>query len=173
MAKNLIPIQTSYKGYRFRSRLEARWAVFFDSLGVKYEYEPDAFQTSLGGYLPDFYLPYIAGGVFVEVKPAGGFSDDAIQKCYELSIGTRTPCVLADGSPDDVCYLILDPSHSRGWFFELAPCDVAIMGVFCADRLSKDKTFEELDYWCVMESGDRRTILQETPAVLAARGYRF
>jgi hypothetical protein len=25
-------IETSYKGYRFRSRLEARWAVFFDAL---------------------------------------------------------------------------------------------------------------------------------------------
>lgn len=25
-------IDTVYKGYRFRSRLEARWAVFFDAL---------------------------------------------------------------------------------------------------------------------------------------------
>lgn len=25
-------IETEYKGYRFRSRLEARWAVFFDTL---------------------------------------------------------------------------------------------------------------------------------------------
>jgi len=47
-------IETVYKGYRFRSRLEARWAVFFDALGVKYEYEPEGFQTSAGGYLPDF-----------------------------------------------------------------------------------------------------------------------
>lgn len=27
-------IETRYKGYRFRSRLEARWAVFFDALGL-------------------------------------------------------------------------------------------------------------------------------------------
>ncbi len=27
-------IETRYKGYRFRSRLEARWAVFFDALSV-------------------------------------------------------------------------------------------------------------------------------------------
>ena len=26
-------IETAYKGYRFRSRLEARWAVFFDAIG--------------------------------------------------------------------------------------------------------------------------------------------
>jgi len=49
------PIETVYKGYRFRSRLEARWAVFFDSLGVKYEYEPEGFRCSDGSaYLPDF-----------------------------------------------------------------------------------------------------------------------
>ena len=31
-------IETYYKGYRFRSRLEARWAVFFDAACVEYEY---------------------------------------------------------------------------------------------------------------------------------------
>lgn len=50
-------IETKYKGYRFRSRLEARWAVFFDNLGVKWEYEPEGFETDAGWYLPDFWLP--------------------------------------------------------------------------------------------------------------------
>lgn len=49
------PIETLYNGYRFRSRLEARWAVFFDALGVKYEYEPQGFDLGNGlYYLPDF-----------------------------------------------------------------------------------------------------------------------
>lgn len=48
-------IETVYNGYRFRSRLEARWAVFFDALGVKYEYEPEGFELPSGKrYLPDF-----------------------------------------------------------------------------------------------------------------------
>ena len=48
-------IETYYNGYRFRSRLEARWAVFFDSLHVKYEYEPEGFELPDGSrYLPDF-----------------------------------------------------------------------------------------------------------------------
>ncbi len=34
-------IDTVYNGYKFRSRLEARWAVFFDAAGIKYEYEPE------------------------------------------------------------------------------------------------------------------------------------
>ena len=52
------PIETEYKGYRFRSRLEARWAVFFDTLDVKWEYEPQGWQLADGTrYLPDFWLP--------------------------------------------------------------------------------------------------------------------
>lgn len=50
-------IETIYNGYRFRSRLEARWAVFFDALGVKYEYEPEGFELPSGKrYLPDFKI---------------------------------------------------------------------------------------------------------------------
>jgi hypothetical protein len=67
------PIETVYKGYRFRSRLEARWAVFLDSLGLQWYYEYDGFNvkspqgTSLGYYLPDFYLPNFQA--YFEVKP--------------------------------------------------------------------------------------------------------
>lgn len=50
-------IETEYKGYRFRSRLEARWAVFFDSLGIPWVYEPEGINVDGVNYLPDFYLP--------------------------------------------------------------------------------------------------------------------
>jgi hypothetical protein len=54
----LKAIETVYSGYRFRSRLEARWAVFFDALGVAYEYEKEGFDLGeAGNYLPDFWLP--------------------------------------------------------------------------------------------------------------------
>ena len=53
----LKAIQTEYKGYRFRSRLEARWAVFFDACGVDWEYEPEGYDLGDGlYYLPDFLL---------------------------------------------------------------------------------------------------------------------
>lgn len=52
------PIETYYAGHKFRSRLEARWAVFFDTMNVEWVYEPDGFMLSNGiQYLPDFYLP--------------------------------------------------------------------------------------------------------------------
>lgn len=49
-------IETSYKGYRFRSRLEARWAVFFDAMGVKWQYELEGYQAGSISYLPDFQV---------------------------------------------------------------------------------------------------------------------
>lgn len=72
------PIETLWKGYRFRSRLEARWAVFFETLGVRWEYESQGFELSDGTrYLPDFYLP--DRGLYVEIKPAINYKH---QKVY-------------------------------------------------------------------------------------------
>lgn len=62
-------IETHYAGCRFRSRLEARWAVFFDTLGVEWQYELEGFETDAGPYLPDFWLPEFHK--WVEVKPDG------------------------------------------------------------------------------------------------------
>ncbi|NWG32696.1 MAG: hypothetical protein HXY29_14575 [Rhodocyclaceae bacterium] len=59
-------IPTTYKGVRFRSRLEARWAALFDLLRWPWTYEP----FELKGYIPDFVLPFEDGtDVIVEVKP--------------------------------------------------------------------------------------------------------
>lgn len=60
-------IDTRYGGYLFRSRLEARWAVFFDQLGLKWDYENEGYELPSGRYLPDFSLP--AFNLLVEIKP--------------------------------------------------------------------------------------------------------
>ena len=72
-ANEIHAIQTEYKGYLFRSRLEARWAVFFDACGIEWEYEPEGYDLGDGVlYLPDFLLHDVhgrAGGdLYVEVK---------------------------------------------------------------------------------------------------------
>lgn len=67
MSSDLRPIETAYRGYRFRSRLEARTAVLLDALGLKYEYEPQGFNLDGVYYLPDFWLPGFAA--WLEVKP--------------------------------------------------------------------------------------------------------
>lgn len=71
-----MPIQTKHSGITFRSRLEARWAVFFDNMKIKASYETEGWNlrhawTGRPGrfnYLPDFYLP--EAKLWVEVKPA-------------------------------------------------------------------------------------------------------
>ena len=71
---NLAAIQTNYAGHRFRSRLEARYAVFFDTLNIAWEYEAQGYEvedrlnfgTGTGRYLPDFWLP--EHGIHAEVK---------------------------------------------------------------------------------------------------------
>jgi len=90
-------IETRYKGYRFRSRLEARWAVFFDALGIEWEYEPEGFDLGPSGwYLPDFYLKKFNGGMFVEVKRPGG----DISKPRALCMATKKKVLIADGTPE-------------------------------------------------------------------------
>jgi len=50
-------IPTKYSGHTFRSRLEARVAVFFDQLRLSWEYEPEGYDLPINGwYLPDFLL---------------------------------------------------------------------------------------------------------------------
>jgi hypothetical protein len=77
MGEAIKAIETEYAGHRFRSRLEARWAVFFDSLGARWTYEPQGYEVADGvRYLPDFWLP--DSGIWVEVK--GTLDDsDAVQ----------------------------------------------------------------------------------------------
>jgi hypothetical protein len=65
-APAITPIETSYKGYRFRSRLEARWAVLLDQLKITWLYEHQGYKTENGLYLPDFWLPEL--NTFLEVK---------------------------------------------------------------------------------------------------------
>ena len=64
-------IQTKAYGRFFSSRLEARYAVFLTALGVSWEHEPEGFELKSGRYLPDFFLPRVNGGTWIEVKPHG------------------------------------------------------------------------------------------------------
>lgn len=59
-----MSIPTKYANVQFRSRLEARWAAFFDAMQWKWDYEP----TELDGWIPDFRLNFIRP-IWVEIKP--------------------------------------------------------------------------------------------------------
>jgi len=74
-------IPTLYAGVRFRSRLEARWAAFFNLVGWRWEYEP----LDLRGWIPDFALLGASATIMtlVEVKPVASISENAAQQACE------------------------------------------------------------------------------------------
>lgn len=93
---DIQPIETEYHGYKFRSRLEARWAVFFDRMNIKWQYEHEGYKTSSGYYVPDFWLTNVymrstlIKGVLFEVKPESyiGYKHPALTEVAEyLHVG--------------------------------------------------------------------------------------
>lgn len=97
-------IQTYYNGFLFRSRLEARWAVFFDKMGIQYEYEPEGLILSDGSfYLPDFFL--IPFDCYFEVKRKGIDNTPEGEKAiWKIRNGAYTDSwagIIAFGDPVD------------------------------------------------------------------------
>lgn len=99
----LKAIQTSYRGHRFRLRLEARWAVFFDALELSWEYELEGFELPEGAcYLPDFRVRTPQDSYrWVEIKPSIVTSDSKFESfCKALETSDET-ATLVSGSPLD------------------------------------------------------------------------
>ncbi len=87
-------IETIYNGYRFRSRLEARWAVFFDKLNITYKYEHEGFDLDGKWYLPDFYLPDYS--YWIEIKPERPNGEER-EKAIRVCIHTQQEVLLFAG----------------------------------------------------------------------------
>lgn len=105
------PIETFYKGCKFRSRLEARWAVFFDSLKIIWEYEKEGFVMTTGEtYLPDFWLPQL--DCFFEVKGAEP-TDIERKKAFRLSAEACKLVVMASGTMSTEELIVKDRSFGE------------------------------------------------------------
>lgn len=88
-------IETEYNGCRFRSRIEARWAVFYDALGIKWEYEKQGVELGDGvRYLPDFWLPQQK--CWIEIKGAEP-TDEEEHKAQLLAIFSGHPVYIFYG----------------------------------------------------------------------------
>jgi hypothetical protein len=102
-------IDTLYRNCYFRSRLEARWAVFFDVMKIAWRYEPEAYRVGPHNlaYLPDFYLPDL--GTWIEVK---GDDADFIAKAdvYGAAVNPASGLPgVADSIPTTRGFLVLGP----------------------------------------------------------------
>ncbi len=103
-------IETYYAGCRFRSRLEARWAVLFDRLGISWEYEPQGYVVAGKPYLPDFYRPTLNS--WVEVK--GSTDNLDLDLLRQFVTSSKAALLLAGPMPEpylggEVCWNLLDP----------------------------------------------------------------
>lgn len=113
-APTIGAIETEYAGVRFRSRTEARWAVFFDALGLKWEHEPEAYTDGRTWYTPDFWLPEL--DCFWEVK---GTPDYDLAKVSMLCRVTGKELVVSYQSPADAAldsYSPEEPWLSVDWW---------------------------------------------------------
>jgi len=100
-------IETRYAGCRFRSRLEARWAVWFDCMGIKWQYESEGFELGAGvRYLPDFFLPSF--DLHVEVKPNLKIAFGDISRVVNFALNADKPTLLICGVPGDEEMLLVD-----------------------------------------------------------------
>lgn len=105
-------IQTKYDGHKFRSRVEARWAVFFNALGWNYQYELEGFEVEGTPYLPDFYLPELS--MWFEVK-GSELTEPEADLCRKFSAGSGNRVVAALGAPKrGELYLRLFDARSDG-----------------------------------------------------------
>lgn len=190
-------IETPYKGYQFRSRLEARWAVFFDTLGVEWEYETegldltDAYQSHNDNvddewtfpwpplkpgervlYLPDFYLPKY--NKYVEIKPYHGHNwwGEGFPLLYE-KICVMLGGLLVHGMPGTIeegTYEICVDSDVDHYFGYCPKCHTFGQG-YCAwvERICPH--FPQCGYTWHKERLDATP--QMLDAIQAARSARF
>jgi len=127
--QTIKPIETVYNGYKFRSRLEARWAVFFDKLGIAYDYEAEGYDLGGVWYLPDFWLR--DNEVFAEIKPMAELRDYDEKQSEEYNEEIRSKNgeiikyqimagMLSDQSQKDVLVIIGSPWPNE-YFIHLYP----------------------------------------------------
>ena len=169
--------ETIYNGYRFRSRLEARWAVFFDKLHITYQYEPEAFVCDDGSqYTPDFFLPNSFmrdkehKGLYLEIKHFGWNEPSQRKYIDRISTALETQnLLLICGDPKDATntYEMYEGNE------QLNPWWDNYMMVICCEKCGALKADFSSEYmYCPCCDGSVNGEKTERAAI-AARQFRF
>lgn len=114
-----------YRGVHFRSRLEARWAIYFDLIGCKWQYEPEGYDLPSGNYCPDFWCE---DNFFAEVKPTIEEAPEAIVKLVDLVGLSGHGAFLLTGNPStktQLAYHKNDDGVGEECFFPAIFCHYA------------------------------------------------
>lgn len=118
---NVTPV--SHSGVDFRSATEAAWANVFNRNGIRWEYEPIAFELPSGWYLPDFYL--VKAQQWVEIKPTYPTREEILRLAQlndrvastAFIWGVPSACTMGDMKFFESSYIKDGVEHSlgRGW----------------------------------------------------------
>lgn len=194
-------IDTPYKGYRFRSRLEARWAVFLDTINLDWEYESEGYTIQYEGqficYLPDFYIPAL--DAFLEVKGPPLNEQDRI-KAEALAASTGKAVIIAQKiPPQDIIvphFKVVIPNTYSQYFedetesvwwdhcvlYYCYGCGRTVHLLFetACDHIASCDCDKHIDYQAFFQVGDRvvedgwaEGVLTLEHALDTARGARF
>lgn len=166
-------IETKYDGHKFRSRLEARWALFFNFVGLKWEYEREAFTVDMGedygvrGFTPDFWLPDL--GFWFEVKAeSGSYEEDVFKelarKSFRFVSQSQATLCVSFGAPRDGDILRKTPS---------AEGVDTVTWARCSQCLAWDLGLDEYEDRPCGHTSDRIGHAQAEGALLDATAYRF
>lgn len=132
MTERIPAKPTIYFGTRFRSRVEARWAVFFDAIGREWIYEPSIPELDGIAYQPDFLLKKGDTWSIIEVKGSVGAAVQAQDRLKEIATKIDQRIVMLIGQPGEWhegrligsghTAIFLFPSGNQEWG-EWAECD--------------------------------------------------
>lgn len=196
---NTTPKPTWYNNYFFRSKLEAKWAVFFDLMKIKWTYEPEPFVCDNGmQYTPDFLLPYAIfrdgtvciqeptgfdgegamykerdHGVYLEIKPVSYNTNYEYEK--RISTVTDRPLILLPGDPIDAIVDAGSPYKSNN-NVQLNPYwDDQMVFMFCPKCRTLKFDFSEGSYYycpkCRHEIPHKNSEIDHAAEV--SRNFRF
>ena len=160
-------IQTRYNGFSFRSRVEARWAVALDSLGVVYEYEREGYNLGAAGfYLPDFWLPQVSMWAEVKAEPLNG---NEVAKAKALARGSGYPVLMLVGQPANKPYTAWEWAE---WLGDLGD-PVAFRTVEYCLTMHNDYPRIEGRFYSPVGDDDPGRFADTARAVAAAQSARF
>lgn len=157
-------IRAEYRGIKFRSRTEARWAVFLDEMGIRWQYEAEGYELPSGWYLPDFWLPDMLW--FFEVKPD---REQGTQKAQELSQTVMRNVAITNGPPDvssgiGFRAMVVDPVNHL--FAD-------VKGDVIPWRMSRDQPWRFVKTEFAVLSGELGCFLEIALALAKAQNFSF
>lgn len=111
-------IATTYRQYEFRSRLEAKWAAFFDLCKWPWSYEP----VDYNGWIPDFAIG--EHPVLVEVKPFFREEEFTEAKAKVMASGFKGSVLLLGSDPAWIANTVESYGSAPvfGWHFFHVGC---------------------------------------------------